>query len=187
MPNLLARAGTNETKASVPSFPDRKNKFRTVLGLSNTPSPHSTPLPNPPTSLNSKSSTYRGRPSVDVTSQNTYAVTFKKHKSRAERASITDSSFYEIDTTDLPRTPVTANDRSDNMPVLDVPSERFTTRRKGLRMDILEGPWSVSVAETPYDKKTFNIYINSTYIFPVHFFLSSQIFVIHHLYTRTSG
>lgn len=163
MPNLLARAGTNETKASVP-IPDRKNKFRTVLGLSNTLSPHSTPLPNAPTSFNTKSSSHRGRRSVDVTSQNTYAVTFKKHKSRAERASITDSSFYEINTADLPQTPVTADSPTDtdNMPVLDAPAERFTTRRKAIRMDVLEGPWSVSVAETPYDKKTFNIYINST-------------------------
>lgn len=34
-------------------------------------------------------------------------------------------------------------------------------RRKPLRMDTQDGPWSVSVAENPHDTKTYSIYIQS--------------------------
>lgn len=34
-------------------------------------------------------------------------------------------------------------------------------RRKPLRMDAQDGPWSVSVAETAQDSKTYSIYIQS--------------------------
>lgn len=34
-------------------------------------------------------------------------------------------------------------------------------RRKPLRMDAQDGPWSISVAENPSDTKSYSIYIQS--------------------------
>ncbi len=45
---------------------------------------------------------------------------------------------------------------------LEVPQER-ASRRKLARMEAQEGPWSVSVADTPYDKNSYSIYIKSEY------------------------
>ena len=48
-----------------------------------------------------------------------------------------------------------------------------SSRRTPLRMDAQDGPWSVSVAESPHDLKTYSLYVKSSC------FLSS--WLINHL------
>lgn len=38
-------------------------------------------------------------------------------------------------------------------------------RRHPLRIDVQEGPWTISVAETPHDARSYSIYIKSAFIF----------------------
>lgn len=45
--------------------------------------------------------------------------------------------------------------------VNDIPQER-TSRQKLARIKAQDGPWSVSVAESPYDKYSYSLYVKST-------------------------
>jgi hypothetical protein len=40
-----------------------------------------------------------------------------------------------------------------------------SSRRGPVRMDTQDGPWSVSVAETPYDSHSYSLYIKSKHLF----------------------
>lgn len=57
----------------------------------------------------------------------------------------------------------------DNMKALDtnIPP---SSRRGPVRMDTQDGPWSVSVAETPYDARSYSLYIKSESVFRLSVF-----------------
>ena len=61
-----------------------------------------------------------------------------------------------------------------NMKALDtnIPS---SSRRGPVRMDTQDGPWSVSVAETPYDARSYSLYIKSESFTITFFALDSPI------------
>lgn len=107
------------------------------------------------------------RNSIDFSNTGAFRLTLsykKKHKSRNERASVTDASFFqpEVDPA-LPSDTAQAKlDCPAMTKALEVPQER-ASRRKLARMEAQEGPWSVSVADTPYDKNSYSIYIKSEY------------------------
>ncbi|KAH7911592.1 hypothetical protein BJ138DRAFT_1085310 [Hygrophoropsis aurantiaca] len=104
-----------------------------------------------------------GRASIDTTRSYQY-----KRKSRADRSSVTDRSFFGSKST--------ANSRSGSPQPLDehtYPSNSLRSmstldaaqprpmRRPPIRVDAQEGPWSVSVAETPHDARSYSIYIKT--------------------------
>lgn len=152
MPSILARSGATETQTKISG--ETKKKFRTVLGLSS----FNPTVAAPGSAHTFKHSNHKGRHSVDVTSPTapSAASTYRKHKSRADRASVTEVSFYEPDSAADFMLGQSVPTLSTTMKNMEVPQER-ASRRKIAAQD---GPWSVSVA---YDKKGYNIYIKSAY------------------------
>jgi hypothetical protein len=49
------------------------------------------------------------------------------------------------------------------------------SRRPPVRMDAQDGPWSVSVAETPHDARSYSLYIKSEFTDLFALFLSFSI------------
>lgn len=128
------------------------------------------------------------RRSVDLTpsenGSNFASLSYGRQKARTRdgRASVTDISFFQqtVSPPSPSSTPTTFNSTSDNDPLpkttaikldspdrkqkmtrtLEIPYER-PGRRKLIRFGAEEGPWSISVAETPYDKNCYSIYIKT--------------------------
>lgn len=77
--------------------------------------------------------------------------------SKSARSSVSDTPFFEEDAVTVVK------------PAEDVPNEMrngtaprsMPTRRLPLRLDGQDGPWAVSVAETPHDAMSYSLYIKS--------------------------
>ncbi|KAF8899335.1 kinase-like domain-containing protein, partial [Infundibulicybe gibba] len=99
------------------------------------------------------------RPTFTRNSADT-ARSYSYHKK--PRPSIASSTFFR---------PQQGNIQSQNTPAVDpAPSENMTVesavhshpaRRPPMRMDTQDGPWSVSVAETPHDARSYSLYIKT--------------------------
>lgn len=142
-------------------------------------------------SPSSRPRTLRERRSVDVSNAGSGSFTVslsyrrKASRNREGRASVSDISFFSADPPPLtsassPSVPTTPT-KSTHTPVHsvnlnspeakqrtmpginDVPQER-ASRRKLARIEAQDGPWSVSVAESPYDKNSYSLYIKSAYL-----------------------
>ncbi|KAF8555140.1 hypothetical protein OG21DRAFT_948454 [Imleria badia] len=107
----------------------------------------------------------RGRPSVDTyrpsarASVDTSRSFQYDRKSRVERSSITDLTFFE--SRNSPHNEHAPHNNSvRSMKNLDAAPSR-STRRPPVRIDAQEGPWSISVAETPHDARSYSIYIKT--------------------------
>lgn len=157
-----------------------KRGFKNVLGFysSNSTSNSASHRSRSAQTPKEKNRTVRERRSVDVTStaSGSYFVSLsyrrKKERTREERASVTNISFFERISTDIPTQPtspnplpsvpvVSLNSPEPKMPLmLEVPQER-ASRRKMARIEAQDGPWSVSVAEN--DKHSYSIYIKSAF------------------------
>lgn len=110
----------------------------------------------------------RGRSSVDTycprepsTRASVDASRSYQHnrKSRAERSSITDLTFFESRNSSPHNEHAPHNNSVRSMNLDAAPSR--STRRPPVRIDAQEGPWSISVAETPHDARSYSIYIKS--------------------------
>lgn len=131
-----------------------KNRFRTVLGfaaLSRDSSDTDTPTPT-----DNRSLTFT-RQSIDTA--RSYA---NRQKKRADRSSVAHISFFQRDlqpphTTTLGNTSPIVDFTLDQKMTVD---STHSTRRTPVRIDH-EGPWSVSVAETPHDTQSYSLYIKS--------------------------
>ncbi len=177
-------ADTNPSRST--QVIDIKQTFRTVLGFRSPAGYLSTADANTLTrsaheQFVSKEPPSTERNSIDFSNTGAFRLTLsykKKHRSRNERASVTDASFFqpEVD----PALPSDAAQAKLDCPAmtkaLEVPQER-ASRRKLARMEAQEGPWSVSVADTPYDKNSYSIYIKSEYS-TSHFTILPQSFPI---------
>jgi serum/glucocorticoid-regulated kinase 2 len=151
MPSLVRSSSSKPHRYQ----PSSKDKFRTVLGLGPVfkhPNP-TVPHPHP----GGHNSAY-SRKSIDT--PRSYKA---KRKHKVERASVTDRSFFGLT---AETTGVISNEdheTSESFIVIDN-MKRFeanNSRRPPVRMDAQDGPWSVSVAETPYDAQSFSLYIKS--------------------------
>ncbi|KAH7922670.1 hypothetical protein BV22DRAFT_1016856 [Leucogyrophana mollusca] len=105
-----------------------------------------------------------GRASIDTARSYQH-----KRKSRAERSSVTDLSFFASKSSPSPRSTSPQphnvdhsfhNNSVRSMKTLDAAHPR-PMRRPPIRVDAQEGPWSVSVAETPHDARSYSIYIKT--------------------------
>jgi hypothetical protein len=144
-----------------PQFQDAtasKKKFKTVLGLGNpkddTVGGHQVGQPRRPN--------YLTRRSTDAARSYN-----KKRKQRHDRSSVTDTSFFEPGAIIIPSTA----DNSAPIPSVEnmKPIDMNTPRRPPVRMDAQDGPWSVSVAETPHDARSYSLYIKSEFHLSVIF------------------
>ncbi|EGN93717.1 hypothetical protein SERLA73DRAFT_163458 [Serpula lacrymans var. lacrymans S7.3] len=133
-------------------LPPKKN-FRSVLAFTAAPFNHS-PTPTTRSSIHTFHHQPRPTPRASVDVPRSYT---NKPKNRAERSTVTDISFFDSDT------PSPHNDLSFdfNMKNIDANHSR-PVRRAPVRIDAQEGPWSVSVAETPHDpRSSYSIYIKT--------------------------
>lgn len=86
----------------------------------------------------------------------------RKHRVDPSHSSVTEISFFQADRTTVP---------TDQPPVIDlasydmdIPRTQSAHRRPPVRMDAQDGPWSVSVAETPHDSRAYSLYIKSKHL-----------------------
>ncbi|TFK42128.1 hypothetical protein BDQ12DRAFT_677671 [Crucibulum laeve] len=151
----------------------QKNKFRTVLGFgpntfrdsSDTDSPQQQP------SANTVGRNFSfARKSIDTTRNYT-----ARRKNRADRLSVTDISFFQERTTTSPDITTATTTTSPPVsaatqpPIVDLTIDDMkevtqphpSARRPPVRMDNNDGPWSVSVAETPNDARSYSLYIKT--------------------------
>jgi len=140
-----------------------KKKFKTVLGLGVTVFKDSDPTIGP-LSPGVKAGPSRRVNTLTRKSIDTARSYSQKRKQRAERSSIADTSFFEPDAILIP----SADETTDPIPT--IPNMKTvdvnTSRRPPVRMDAQDGPWSVSVAETPHDARSYSLYIKSEFVCP---------------------
>lgn len=88
----------------------------------------------------------------------------RRRKNRVQQSSATDVEFFE--TTISSSSPTTDSFEPfvvvENLKPLHPPHSQYP-RRPPVRMDNQDGPWSVSVAETPGDPLSYSLYVKSTY------------------------
>jgi len=144
-----------------------KKKFRTVLGAVFKDSDSDTQVT--PTAAVGRNVTF-ARKSIDTARSYNY-----RRKHRTDRSSVADTSFFQPKSTNNTahshnQAPVI--DTSDNMKTFDTTRPRPSSRRPPVRMDAQDGPWSISVAETPHDSRSYSLYIKSEFFNYYVYFLS---------------
>lgn len=128
-------------------------KFKTVLGLGAAHrDPATTPAPNTP-AADSKLHHSFSRRSVDVRSSHSL-----KRIHRRGRSSVVNTSFFE------PAAPAQLEPRSTPKEMKNSAApQSMPTRRLPRRVDNQDGPWTISVAETPHDACSYSLYIKSEF------------------------
>src|SRR5882762_10692474 len=136
-----------------------KTKFKTVLGLGNPAAKDGG------VGLDHKVEQVR-RPNY-LTRRSTDAARSysKKRKHRKDRSGVTDTCFFEPDAILIP----SHDENTDPIPSVEnmKPIDMNTSRRPPVRMDAQDGPWSVSVAESPHNARSYSLYIKSEFHLPV--------------------
>lgn len=197
MPSAVTASVANEFNPLTNT--DSKRGFRTVLGLSPFTTQFQPSTSQPRSALTAKTSAAKERRSVDISSSGTYfaSLSYRKKKARVDRTSVTDASIFQrlgssssntaiADANGLPSqqdartllapTSLELDDCATTMvsqtmtKTMEVQQER-ASRKKLVRLEAQDGPWSISVAETPYDKKNYSIYIKSAYSLFCSFFM----------------
>ena len=131
-----------------------KKNFKTVLGFSALSFKDVKPIRG-----RSSVDTYRTREPSTRASVDTSRTHQHNRKSRVERSSITDLTLFESRSSS-PHNEHAPHNNSVRSMGLDTARSR-STRRPPVRIDTQEGPWSISVAETPHDARSYSIYIKS--------------------------
>ncbi|RDB29452.1 RAC family serine/threonine-protein kinase [Hypsizygus marmoreus] len=149
MPSIVRTTSPQTSHITAP-----KNRFRTVLGFS-TLSRDSSDT-DPPIRTDSRNLTFT-RQSIDTA--RSYA---NRRKKRADRGSVAHISFFQRD---LQSSNTTTFDNNNSIVDLTLDDKMtvdntLLTRRNHGRVD-QDGPWSVSVAETPHDPQSYSLYINT--------------------------
>lgn len=124
-------------------------KFRTVLGLGPLNKGFEPSRPKSSTSSNTQSRSLSRR-SVDIVSG--YSL---KRRHRRNRPSVVDPFFY------VPDEPVPAEHTAPTSEMKNSVSQSVPTQRVPVRAEKQDGPWAVSVAETPHEPNSYSIYIKS--------------------------
>lgn len=139
--------------------PATKNRFRTALGFGSL-SRESSDTNTQTTKSDIHNLTFT-RQSIDTA--RSYA---SRKKNRADRDSVANISFFQQDI-QAPKTPISDNHPSivdltiDTSMTVENSLSQPSSRRPPVRMDAQDGPWSVSVAETPHDVHSYSLYIKS--------------------------
>jgi serum/glucocorticoid-regulated kinase 2 len=139
------------------SYPTQsKSRFKTVLGFSTVPR-NSSDTDTQATRAEIRNPAFT-RQSIDTA--RSYA---SRRKTRTDRGSVANISFFRpVDKTITGNTPVVdlTLELDNNMTIDNTPSNT-SGMRPPMRMDAQEGPWSISVAETPHDAQSYSLYIKS--------------------------
>ena len=151
MPSIVRTISPHSSYESHP-----KSRFKTVLGFS-TVSRISSDTDTRATRAEFHDPAF-ARQSIDTA--RSYST---RRKKRADRGSVANISFFQPDNaTDGNHTPVVdlTLDLDNNM-TIDNTLSNPSGMRPPVRMDAQDGPWSISVAETPHDAHSYSLYIKS--------------------------
>ncbi|KAG9313875.1 hypothetical protein JVU11DRAFT_4643 [Chiua virens] len=132
-----------------------KKNFKTVLGFAT----FSFKDVNPIRTRSSVDAYHPCDPSARASLDSSRSLQFNR-KSRVERSSVTDLTFFESRTSSSHNEHAPYNNSVRSMNNVDAAPSR-STRRPPVRIDAQEGPWSISVAETPHDARSYSIYIKT--------------------------
>lgn len=162
--------------------PAQKNKFRPTFGFGTlTRESSETDIQDSQaTKTDTRGFTFT-RQSIDTA--RSYA---SRRKNRSDRGSLANISFFQRD---LQPTENTVSDTRQSVVDLTINTtanmtvdntlSQPTSRRPPVRMDAQDGPWSVSVAETPHDVHSYSLYIKSESITFLNCFFFFQRFLVH--------
>lgn len=160
MPATVVRLDEHQEPQQQDATASKKN-LKTVLGLGATVFKDDTAAqlspsakPTPPTARRQNTFT---RKSIDTA--RSYS---QRRKQRQERSNVSDTCFFEPDAIVIP----SSDETTDPIPTLENKMKNIdanTSRRPPVRMDAQDGPWSVSVAETPHDARSYSLYIKSEF------------------------
>jgi serum/glucocorticoid-regulated kinase 2 len=152
MPSIVHTTSSQTSYAT-----QSKSRFKAVLGF-NTITRNSSDADTQATRAEIRNSAFT-RQSVDTA--RSYA---SRRKNRADRGSVADSSLFRPlnNTTTGKQTSIVdlTLGIDNNMTVEDTLSNTSGIRPP-VRMDAQEGPWSISVAETPHDAHSYSLYVKS--------------------------
>jgi serum/glucocorticoid-regulated kinase 2 len=163
MPNLVPPLSPKPQR----HHPSSKDKFRTALGLG---AVFKDPVFVAPYAQHQRRDVYT-RQSADI--PRSHKANWK-HK--ADLASVTDRSplaLANLSTSNFSKGDLGTSESFlvlDDMKNIDATHSR-QSRRPPVRLDPQDGPWSVSVAETPYDARSYSLYIKSE-CYPTFFCLN---------------
>jgi serum/glucocorticoid-regulated kinase 2 len=146
MPNLVSPLSSKPQRR----HPSSKDKFRTALGLGAVfQDPFVAPYPHPHR---------RDRNSADV--PRGYKATRQR---KADPAIVTDRSPLASADISIGTFSNGEHNTSESFLIHDDMAANHSrqSRRPPVRMDAEDGPWSVSVAETPYNARSYSLYIKS--------------------------
>lgn len=145
------------TASQTPPVPSKK-KFRTVLGFGavfKDAETDATAEETPNFSSLGRNLAF-ARKSFDAA---TSLKTTRRHTPGS--SSIADPSFFAPKAVDIAQTQSsTVNPPTSNMQAIEVTDSRTSSRRQPVHVD-QDGPWSISVAETPHNAQTYSLYIKS--------------------------
>lgn len=134
---------------TAPPHDSPRVKFATALGFASARKEPVTAAAGPSRPTDDGAYLSFTRRSVDIVTG--YSA---KRRQRRERSSVTDSSLFDPDPQAHTATPAT----SSAMPGKNISSPVISVRRLHR---VEEGPWTISVAETPHDPSSYSLYIKS--------------------------
>lgn len=138
--------------------PQSKSRFKAVLSFGTT-SRNSSDTDTQATRLENRSLPFT-RQSIDIA--RSYA---SRRKNKADRGSVANISFAQpVDHTATRNHSPVVDITLDNNMTIDNTLSNSSGMRHPVRMDAQEGPWSISVAETPHDTHSYSLYIKSASI-----------------------
>lgn len=145
------------TAPQQPPLPDPKPKLKSVLGFG----PPSTPAKDVNTrAIQRTSAIAENQAHLSLSRRSVDTITDlqvnKRKKNRTERPSTPEVLSFEHDAVTVTKPVDGADTMKNGLPVKSMPS-----RRMPFRVDGQDGPWAISVAETPHDASSYSLYIKS--------------------------
>ena len=154
---MLSVLRTTAPQQQQSSLPDPKPRFKSVLGFG----PPATPAKDIDTRAIQRTSAVIENPAIAALSRRsvdtiTDLQVNKRKKNRTERPSTPEVLSFDHDAVTVAK-PANGSDTMKNgSPAQPVPRSRMP-----FRVDGQDGPWTISVAETPHDASSYSLYVKS--------------------------
>ncbi|KAI0789507.1 hypothetical protein C8Q75DRAFT_807136 [Abortiporus biennis] len=143
------------TAAPQQQSPDPKAKFKSVLGLGSSPGVSKDTDSNSVHRSSAQLAHLQSERSFSRRSVDTITDLQFKKKKRTERPTTPDIAFFEHDVVTVTKpVHVTEDDMRNVNPVTP-------QRRMPFRVDGQDGPWAISVAESPHDSTSYSVYVKN--------------------------
>lgn len=162
----VLRTTAPQQQQQPPPTPDSKPRFKSVLGFG----PIATPTKDLSTrAIQRTSAAAESQAHIALSRRSVDTITDlqvnKRKKNRTERPSTPEVLSFEHDAVTVTK-PVNGTDSMKN----GSPAQPTPRSRMPFRVDGQDGPWAISVAETPHDASSCSLYVKSeSSSFPLSF------------------